>query len=466
MKLTVFFLAVVFGTAFHITAGAQKIVFTVETAQVLREDADKFIGVNLNYIRDEDRNRPLARPLDAALKGMGVKWLRYPGGEKSDFYLWSQPPYTRPHPVSLGYYGTVKSERMDVDAFVAHARAIGAEPYCVVGYDNMTRTQRTRKQWIESAVAWVRYANITKKYRIKYWEIGNENWHNQTSTPQEMAEIVAEFSTAMRTVDLSIKIGASGSAGGNWWANFLPKAAPHLDFITLSLYNTWEWKGYDYLLAHPDTNLIRDAETALTAIDQFAPPEDRARLRVIVAETNSMDYSPNGWKADNTLGHCLVTFDTLGKLMLQPRILSSMVWTTRWMDDKEAAQTIWYSLDANNQILPTGRAIGLWGQFMQRRRIAVSGGTPLVSAYAARSSDGKKMTVWVLNRGKEKAEDLEIKINSGVRYQKTAVSVFTGNDANDPNPMLKQAGTLPLDGDQLKGLTCPGLSVTVLTFEK
>ncbi len=30
----------------------------------------------------------------------------------------------------------------------------------------------------EEAAGWVRYANVTKGYGIKYWEIGNENYGN------------------------------------------------------------------------------------------------------------------------------------------------------------------------------------------------------------------------------------------------------------------------------------------------
>ncbi len=38
--------------------------------------------------------------MDAALRDMGALWLRYPGGEKSDYYLWAHPPHARPRPAS------------------------------------------------------------------------------------------------------------------------------------------------------------------------------------------------------------------------------------------------------------------------------------------------------------------------------------------------------------------------------
>ncbi len=444
-------------------AMAAPVTLTVESDKVVRHGADRFVGVNLNYIRDADANRAGARPLDAALLDLGVRWLRYPGGEKSDFHLWAQPPYDVPHPVSFGGYAKFAGTRMDFDAYIAHCRAAHAEPYVVVGYDTEKRTGRTEAQWLESAAAWVRYANIKKKYGVHYWEIGNENWNNGKATPQEMAGIVSRFSRAMKAVDPSVKIGASGNSQ-QWWAAFLPTAAPALDFLSLSLYNCWEWKGYDHFVRHPDEDTIGDVKTALKAIDHDAPPADRARLKVIVAETNSKDYSDKGWPGTNTLGHTLVTFDTLGRVMAQPRVLAAMVWTTRWMDDGEAKSSQWYALGPSNETLPTGRAIALWGQFAQSEMLAVSGGVGGVSGYASRSPDGGTLTVWVLNRDLAPADDVRIALHASVSYRRATVYQLSGTGPDDPNPRWGPLRTRAVTENGVSGLSCPGVSVTVLVL--
>ncbi|MCX5683742.1 MAG: hypothetical protein NT049_08660, partial [Planctomycetota bacterium] len=278
-------------------AGAEEIVLAVDADRVLRDGADRFVGINLNYIRDLDSNRPGARPLNEALKDLGVRWLRYPGGEKSDFYLWSQPPYAKPAPMSLLSYAKHAGDRMDFDAYIACCRAVGAESLVVVGCDNEKRTGRTWDQWLENAVTWVRYAK-EKKCGVRYWEIGNENWHNQTAPAEEMAKIVARFSKAMKEADPSILTGASLSGDDKWNAPILAGAGPQLDFVTVSVYNTSGWKIYDYFPKHPDANLRQTAATALKAIDRFAAPADRARLKVIVSEMNSKDFAKDGaWPA-------------------------------------------------------------------------------------------------------------------------------------------------------------------------
>jgi hypothetical protein len=57
------------------------------------------LGINTNYWWDDQANRTAgARTLSTALTDMGVKYWRYPGGEKSDGYLWSLYPFTSPNP--------------------------------------------------------------------------------------------------------------------------------------------------------------------------------------------------------------------------------------------------------------------------------------------------------------------------------------------------------------------------------
>ena len=142
------------------------ITLTVEASRVLREGADRFVGINLNYIRDLDANRPKGRPLENALKDLGVRWLRFPGGAKSDYHLWSEPPYDKPHPISHKWYAQQAGVRMDFDQYMVIVRSVGAEPYIVVGYGKEASTGRTEAQWLENAVAWVRYANVVKKYGV------------------------------------------------------------------------------------------------------------------------------------------------------------------------------------------------------------------------------------------------------------------------------------------------------------
>ena len=111
------------------------------------------IGINVNYITDGIHLSHQPKNLKDGLAEMGVRYLRYPGGEKSDGYLWSTPPFEKPRPTLsrtglpemrkefIPYteddYKTLKPIVMDFDQFIQVCRALNCEPYVVVCYDSM-----------------------------------------------------------------------------------------------------------------------------------------------------------------------------------------------------------------------------------------------------------------------------------------------------------------------------------------
>lgn len=427
------------------------LTFTVQTETVLRRDADRFFGIDLNYIRDRDSNRPQARPLDDALADIGVRWLRFPGGEKSNYHLWSEPPFTAPAPKSLGWYATPAGDRMDFDEFVRHARKLRAEPYVVVGYVPKEKAGLTEAEWIESAAAWVRYSR-QKQYGVRYWEIGNENWNEHKGQPAELARIVVEFAKAMKAEDPTIRVGASGNTMA-WWKDFLPAASGSLDFISVSQYTGWEWGSYDAFLKNPP--LIHSADDALAAIKTYASPADRDRLEVIVPETNTTDYSKGGWHDANDLGHALVTFATLGHLAMQPKVRAAMVWTTRWMNDTEAHSTETYALGPRNELTPTGEALKAWARYAQPCLLQVDGGDSTTEAFAAKSSDGKHLTLWLLNRGNRPRE-----VRVPVRGYRIALAIrFKGASPTDTSPSWD---TVSMHPNSEPSGTLPSFCLTIL----
>lgn len=434
------------------------LVMTVHPDRIIRGDADRFFGINLNYIRDRDQNRVGARPLSTALLDMGTRWLRFPGGEKSNFHLWSEAPFLKPAPRSLGWYATVKGQRMDFDAYVRLVREVHAEPYVVVACDTKSRTGRTEAEELETAVAWVRYAKV-KGYRIRYWEIGNENWNNHKASPAEMGRIVAEFSKAMKAADPFIKTGASGD-NDRWWKDFLPIAGPTIDFLSVSQYTGWQWGSYDGFLNGP--RLTESADSAVAAIDRYAASADRTRLRVIVAEANSVDFSKNPWPNSNNLGHALVTFSTLGHLALQPRIQAAMVWTTRWMEQEPASSTQFYALGRRNELMPTGEAVKAWGKFVLPEMVECEGSDATTEVFGARTKDGRNMTVWLLNRANVKRE---IRLNvEGLKNTVLHAYRFAGESPDDPAPTWQMLPDAKMQGTMVDEHELPPLSLTVLTI--
>jgi hypothetical protein len=340
---------------------------------------------------------------------------------------------------------------MDFDEFATHCRAVHAEPFVVVGCASKKLTGRTTAQWLENAVSWVRYSK-SKGYHVQYWEIGNENWH-KGDDPGQIAKTVVEFSIAMKAADPGIEVGASGDSD-RWWSAFLPIAGDDLDFLSVSDYPGWEWRSYDRFLSAP--TLTETADSAIHAIQVYASPAARERLRVIAAETNTNDYSKGGWPETNDLGHALVTFATLGQLASKPRVRAAMVWTTRWMNDQEAKSSVFYALGSHNEILPTGQALRAWGAFVEPNLLETDGTDATAEAYAARTDDRRAMRVWLLNRAREpRAFNLKIE---GTTYRTARIDQFSGGGSTDASPKWEKVDRL--------GSLLPPLSITVVSLQR
>jgi Cellulose binding domain/Fibronectin type III domain len=183
-------------------------------------------------------------PATADLLGQaGVRVMRYPGGSYGDGYHWRTSTVDGGGWVAPG---------TDFDSFMGTTRTMGAQPMVIANYGSGTA---------QEAADWVRYANVTKNYGVKYWEIGNEvfgngyygaNWEldqHADKSPAAYAHQVVEYARAMKAVDPTIKIGvvltlpgswpdgvvASGDSG-DWNRTVLPVVGPYVDFGIVHYY--------------------------------------------------------------------------------------------------------------------------------------------------------------------------------------------------------------------------------------
>jgi len=157
-------------------------VVSVDASKVLRRMGPRQIGINVNYLLDDDANRDPSYSIEKTILNLGVKTLRYPGGAKSDVTLWSTGDFTSPRP-TLARTGPEewpsndarvydlaknawKTHPMDFDAFMRLCKATGSVPVVVLAYDSMYRPATKgavipdRKLLLENAVSLVRYANV------------------------------------------------------------------------------------------------------------------------------------------------------------------------------------------------------------------------------------------------------------------------------------------------------------------
>lgn len=77
---------------------------SVDLGVVLNDTRHRPTGINVDYLMDDDCNGLLhpERKLADALRELGVRYLRYPGGWKSAVNLWSVRPYSSSVPRLAG----------------------------------------------------------------------------------------------------------------------------------------------------------------------------------------------------------------------------------------------------------------------------------------------------------------------------------------------------------------------------
>jgi alpha-L-arabinofuranosidase len=457
---------------------------SVNTSTVLSNVSQHPVGMNVNHLMDDSFLSPApARSTTQALSDMGVKFLRYPGGEKADNYYWSVSPWDKPRP-EVTRTGTcewpsndtrfVNTDRktfkpsvLDFDEFITMCRAVGAEPLIVVGYDGMYKAAScgvipTKAQLIKTAEEWVKYANITKKHNIKYWMIGNESFmsctYNGCATATQYRNDVIDFSVAMKAIDPSIKIIANGEKA-TWWQTVLPTASQHIDYLGLSNYPVWQYTGgYDYYRTRtPD--LMKVVTTAVNSINQYAPTADRNRLKIIVTEFGSMDWQ-GSWKDINDLGHAMVSFEMMGEQLKNPKVEGSYFWNTRWVNNATQNNDIYDALNRNGGFHANGLAHSLWGRFLTGGNMVQASGNTQIRVFANHNPATNKMNVFIMNK-ETSSQNVNLSLSgfasnaSGKRWE------YKGNGPLDVNPTLQQVGNVTMNNTSIS-LTLPSVSITIL----
>lgn len=442
-------------------------------ASVVSEIPNHPVGINLDFFMDGGRFPGATRSTTEAVMEMGMKYLRYPGGEKSDLYLFSRPPYREadPAPARSGglqdYPGMFTPEMefvydpLDFDEYMEMCREAGAEPVVVVAADNYLipleegEWVTPREELIRHAAEFVRYANITKGYGVKYWMIGNESWNrnNVNSTPEIYARDVIEFSRAMKAVDPSILVIANGDSD-SFLKTVITVAGDHIDRITCSNYGVYHFtRGYR---TYRDTAqvLIRPALEALRAMNRYATPDQLERFRLIVAEFGAIDWYEN-WHWHNDMGHAIVTFDMAGQLLTTPGVEFSCFWNTRWIEN-ETRRLDHDAIDMDGNLNPTGRALSIWGNFLGTRMVRTES-TGMVLAYASVDPGTRTLYTYLVNKG-ENSEKVLFRVEGDRKAAGMEKWEFYGKSSEDLYPQWRRKKRMRAD----RPLKLKGTSITVV----
>jgi len=420
----------------------------VTVNRIIASNVKSKVGINMNAGIDNDLNRqPGAIPLKEALKNMGAKRLRYPGGNKSNYYSWAAAPYTDASTnFWKGWYADAAKNTVNFDQFMDICTESGAEPHINVAYNPDLGLNE------ELAAAWVKYANVTNNYNVKYWEIGNELWKSELGfTTESLAETVKAYSAAMKAIDPSIKIAVS-------WRDIegiINACGDALDFVTISDYSGNLFQTYDSYTGRSNvtmTNLNKSTSKKII-VSEFAP---------ILFDGQA--GATGDWAVDNpnNTGRGILTFDQIGQMISSNNCEYACFWNTRWYDEGESLSD---AFDDSNHTRPTSLALTIWGNYLLDDMVSTTSKIGSIVSYASVDSATGDLNIFLINK-KEAAQVLNVGIASDITYKNSAeVWQYKGNNNTDKNATWGKVGTTSVDENLIQDLNLPGTSITVITLK-
>lgn len=275
---------------------AEPIVIDIHTDKIIKSLPHAPVGENLNFLMSSQKHWPREVPIVSRIEEMKLSMLRFPYGHLGDNYLFTAPPFKNAH---LGLKPRVASKletpgdypwavdeqgfltgSLDFDEFMTYVKKTNAEPLIMVNmlaFDqkNYPGSIVNKQDLKQHAVEWVRYANITRDHKVKYWQLGNEVAQH-TSKESYISHFV-DVAKAMKQVDPSIKIGFGEDGRKNWLKAALadPKVAKYIDFVSPHQYlhrKNWSesyqhWRDYQGSLIPKINKLQRYLDNSATQKD-------------------------------------------------------------------------------------------------------------------------------------------------------------------------------------------------------
>jgi len=362
---------------------------------------------------------------------VGFSFLRFPGGNWGD-----ENDITE----------------LQLDNFITLCEQLGAEPSISV---------RLRGGTPEAAAELVRYANVEKKYNVRYWSIGNEPELFGDYDTERYNQEWRIFATAMREVDPSILlVGPDVSQyRGNvftdprdenmryWVDEFLRANGDLVDVVSIHRY------PFPRSMVSGPAKIL-DLEENSMEWDQIIPnlrelihEETGRELPVAVTEFNShWDSSFRGEGTPDSHYSAIWLGDVLGRLIRQDvEIVAQFAL-------QSASDNGGWGLFSRVEPRPSYYVYRMYQQFGSQL-VYASSGVDSVSVYAAVRRDGE-LSVLIINLGL--AERRIPLVVNGRSIQQADYWLFDENhNAEQMSPLVVESGD---------AFSLPAQSISVLVF--
>ena len=390
------------------------------------------------------------------IRPVGVSMLRYPGGTLSDSFHWQDAIgsiATRGSDMDLS--NDLQPVIFGINEFLQLAQTLSAQPVITVNVPSGTPTE---------AATWVNYMKqqaVAGKPAVKYWEIGNEPYLNQSNrpdlwmTPSTFISKFNSFAPAMRAADSTIKVGmpmrtdtingVPVSAYRNFNTTLLSGLKVPIDYVALHYYFPYANNGtytdtqmYWASMAAADV-MAADLNSTTTLVQNYL----HMNVPLVITEYNDIFTLGKGGTDSYiaTLEGGLLVGDMLRVFTQMPNVQFADFWSLLGN---------WYfgMIDQGFNPRPAYYVLQMYSKLLQGNYLPITVSTPTFNApsvglvpaaankallTAAAATDGSKIRLVVINKALSDVANLQVNVSGAlsncVQNVLANVSLLTGDSA-------------------------------------
>jgi alpha-N-arabinofuranosidase len=421
------------------------------------------VNFNTVYGNLYDPSSPLAdkngfrKDYIEAAKEAGVTDMRWPGGNFVMGYNWKDgigPKDQRPARINLAW-GGIDNNNVGTDEWIELNKSIGSENVVCVNLGLGT---------ISDAVDWVEYCNYRKgtyysdlrakyghpePYDVKIWDLGNEvdgaPWELGHKDADDYVKIAREAAKAMRSVDNTIKLVASGSSyyesTGQWveWnRKVLEGLGDMINYISIHRYwenspNYYDFMGQSAMDFEQKIKVTADEIEAVSAMKDFKNP-----IYISVDEWGSFGRN---FLSVLPIAQCFNSFIRHADMvkMANFTMLTSLLGSDREKGTFKTPLFYTFKLFSNNC---RGTSVDTYVQCDTFNTDQFKG-IPYLDVTSVYNKETNTVVVNVVNRNEDKTISTDIINDSGVFTGKAAVTLVDNSSLTEPFTFDKRDQYVP-----------------------
>lgn len=396
------------------------------------------MGFNIVYCYEGDRAwQSGAGKVPGLLKAIGTRQLRYPGGTVVTKFHWEKPTGQGWSDSWSPDYNPSKntdpSTFMNIDEYLGVVKAQKTEPLVGINMGSGMKYNRVQ-DGVDEAIRLMKHC-LAAGVKVKYYYLDNEPYQhdaNFTFTAEQYAASVNTYATAMRKVDPDIKIIVNTHPNADLYTKtLLAIAGKNIDLVDVHMY--WKFKNATFanwekegLMKHRGISPYNEQRAIFEKIfaDAGFP-----NIKLVILEWN---IGPPGE------GHTPPT-ETQAALMvseqftqyIQSGLFMSCFWPLSW-----PSKTDWTSralLKAKDDYQPNKMydMFTLYKDVLGQQKVSSTGTEKNLVNLAVKSTDGKTMWVYLINKDEDKAElNVSIALNGFKAKSFSAVGFNSDGDGS------------------------------------